>query len=57
MQLSRVAVSGVAVAGEVLAHLFIKPFQIRAHRLGDADGTLSCRIPDPRGFLLVKSSD
>ena len=57
MQLSGVAVSGVAVAGEVLAQPLIKPFQIRAQRLGDAGGALNHRIPDPRGFLLVKSSD
>ena len=57
MQLSGVAVSGVAVAGEILAQPLVKPFEMRAQRLGDPDGSLNRRIPDPYSPPLVKSSD
>ena len=57
VELLRVAVSGIAFVGEVLAQPFIKLFQTRAQRPGDPDGSLNRRIPDPRSFPLVKSSD
>ena len=57
MQLSGVTVSGVAVAGEILAQPLVKPFQMRAERLGDTDGSLNHRIPDLYSFPLIESSD
>ena len=57
VQLSGVTVSGVAVSGEILAQPLVKPFQVRAERLGDTDGSLNHRIPDLYSFPLIESSD
>ncbi len=57
MEFSGDAVPSVSVTGEMLSNLLIKPFQMRAERFGFLGRSLNRRIPDPRGFPLVKSPD